>query len=213
MRVRPAERGDLLAVVDVFWRCWTQTYAERLPAGLQGAMDLDRAAALWATALADADGTVLVAESERPGSDGGVLGVVRFVRAPDGQGLVASLYVAPEAQGGGVGRELLTAAEVALAADGASSARLWVFAANDDAREFYRRRGWRPSGQRRVDDAFGEPELGMTKALGTGARPGGRTTHDTAHDDDPPDQRQEPRDGAGGAAARGGARHGYTRGG
>lgn len=169
MRIRPAESLDLLQVVDVFWQCWAHTYGSSEP--LRSAMDPDRAAALWAANLADADSTVLVAESAQAGIDGGVLGVVRFLLEDDGQGYVASLYVAPEAHGRGVGRELLTAAERAMADAGAEHARLWVFAVNTGAREFYRRSGWRPNGETRTQDSFGELELGMTKALPAGGRP------------------------------------------
>ncbi len=185
MRIRRAENLDLLQVVDVFWQCWTHTYASST--ALQAAMDADQAAALWATKLADPGSTVLVAESDRSGADGGVLGMVRYVQEGGGQGYVASLYVAPDAHGRGVGRALLTAAELALADGGAEHARLWVFAVNTGAQEFYRRGGWRFSGESRTQDSFGERELGMTKALPAGGRPDTGGSNDAEDDDGPHD--------------------------
>lgn len=161
MHVRSAESGDLAQIVDVFWQCWRRTYAEQLSSALQQAMDPARAAELWTTALSDPVSTVLVAGSGREG----VLGVTRFRLIADGAGYIASLYVHPQAHGRGVGRELLTTAEQELARVGARNAQLWVFAANTGAQEFYRRSGWQPTGQTRTEDAFGEPEIGMTKAL------------------------------------------------
>lgn len=161
MRVRPADSGDLAQIVDVFWQCWSQTYAEQLSTALQQAMDPARAAELWARALADPVSTVLVAAS---GIEG-VLGVTRFWLTRGGTGYIASLYVHPQAHGRGLGRELLTTAEQDLARGGARSARLWVFAANTGAQEFYRRNGWQLTGQSRTEDAFGELEIGMAKAL------------------------------------------------
>lgn len=185
MRIRPAESRDLRQIVDVFWRCWTHTYAD-LPA-LQAAMDVDRATGLWTANLADPDSTVLVAEADRSDADGGVLGVVRYAQEDDGQGYVGSLYVAPDAHGRGVGSALLTAAERALADGGAEHARLWVFAVNDGAQEFYRRCGWRFSGRSRTRDPFGERELGMTKALPTGGRPDTGGSNDAEDNDGPED--------------------------
>lgn len=161
MRVRSAESGDLAQIVDLFWQCWSQTYAEQLSSALQQAMDPARAAELWTRALADPDSTVLVAGF---GSEG-VLGVTRSRLTADGSGYIASLYVHPQAHGRGVGRELLTTAEQELARVGARNARLWVFAANTGAQEFYRRSGWQLTGQSRTEDAFGELEIAMTKAL------------------------------------------------
>ena len=182
MRIRPAESVDLLQVVDVFWQCWTHTYAGS--ARLQGAMDPDRAAALWATALADEASTSLVAESAQDGADGGVLGVIRFRTEGEGWGYVASLYVAPSAHGRGVGRALLDAAEQALADAGAARARLWVFALNVGAQEFYRRLGWELSGERRTEETFGELQVQMTKALPAGTRPDNGGSNGAEEDDD-----------------------------
>ena len=66
-------------------------------------------------------------------SDGAPVGFIAF--AP---GKVSQLYVAPQHQGRGVGTALL-----ALAQRRNVTLHLWAFAANAEALEFYRRRGFR----------------------------------------------------------------------
>ncbi len=60
------------------------------------------------------------------------------------------LYVRPAFWGTGVAAELHDRAVAALRDAGVGTARLWVLEANDRARRFYERRGWRPDGSTRV---------------------------------------------------------------
>ena len=172
VELRAATRDDRDAIVAVFLACWRQSYAGILPEAAITAMTDERAAALWSRVLAAPAGTVLVAERA-----GTVLGVTRFARATGGlagdadagdrvgEGVVHSLYVSPDAQGLGVGSRLLDAAFESLRADGARSVALWVFAANAPSIAFYEARGWRPDGQTRTQDEFGEPELRLRREI------------------------------------------------
>jgi GNAT superfamily N-acetyltransferase len=168
VELRAATRDDRDAIVAVFLACWRQSYAGILPAAAITAMTDERAAALWSRVLAAPAGTVLVAECA-----GTVLGVTRFAGAVVdadagdrvGEGVVHSLYVSPDAQGLGVGSRLLDAAFESLRADGARSVALWVFAANAPSMVFYEARGWRPDGQTRTQENFGEPELRMRREI------------------------------------------------
>jgi len=76
---------------------------------------------------------------------------------PGGRGFSAiadewldGLYVRPAFWGTGVAAELHDRAVAALRDAGVGTARLWVLEANDRARRFYERRGWRPDGSTRV---------------------------------------------------------------
>lgn len=169
--MRDAVEDDRDALVDVFLGCWTQTYLATMPVALVTAMTHERAERFWAGAIASAaPSELIVAEAssalvaETPSA---VLGVTRWWIEPSNPptGYVASLYVAPSAQGGGVGALLLDAATRSMAAAGATSARLWVFRDNAPAISFYRRHGWLPDGQVRVEDEFGEPEIGLARQL------------------------------------------------
>jgi ribosomal protein S18 acetylase RimI-like enzyme len=157
--IRPAGVGDLAAIVRVFLECWTVSYVAVLPAAVLSTMDEKSATALWAGAL-DRPGTVLVAEV-----DGTVLGLARYT-VTGADGYLASLYVSPRSQGGGLGGRLLAAAEHGMAGSGARAASLWVFADNAPSITFYRSRGWELTGAQRVEDQFGAPEAGLAKVLG-----------------------------------------------
>ncbi|MGN6325368.1 GNAT family N-acetyltransferase [Pseudolysinimonas sp.] len=160
--LRPAADDDLDAIVGVFLACWGGSYAEVMPAGLVARMTPASARELWARTLAGPTEVVVAVAAE-------VLGVVGFRLEEDG-GYVASLYVAPAAQGTGAGGALLAEAERRLAELGAHRATLWVFEANEPSRVFYERRGWRLTGEREVQEEWGEPQLRMAKELAAGHR-------------------------------------------
>ncbi|MGD8167883.1 N-acetyltransferase family protein [Herbiconiux sp. P16] len=175
--IRSAEPGDLDEIVAIFLACWRGSYAAVLPPALVERMTDAQAHDLWSAAFERRAGRMLVAvpaAGERPlgvsrvsfgGGDGGA-------RDAAAVGVVESLYVSPAAQGAGIGRALLTAAVDALAEAGATTARLWVFAANRPSLDFYRSQGWTEDGGRRVQESFGEPELRLARTITTDA--GGR---------------------------------------
>jgi len=82
--------------------------------------------------------------------DGDVVGFVMFGpdtsgfdRARD-RGVVRNVYVVPAARGEGIGTALMDAAEVRLGDEGFDEVVLEAMADNDDARRFYRERGYDP---------------------------------------------------------------------
>ena len=161
-RLRVATREDLPAVQDLFWECWTTSYAVFAPAESLARLSRADADALWSDALGRGETLVAI------GGPDEVLGVVRFT-AEDARLAVHSLYVAPAAQGRGIGGLLLDAADAA--AGEVSGSDLWLFADNATARSFYEARGWRPDGGTRVDERFGMPEAHLTRtAPGHAAR-------------------------------------------
>lgn len=95
----------------------------------------------WNEVLAETGTEVLVAEREEV--------PVGFVGVSPGW--LKSLFVLPEAWGGGAGSALHDEAVALLRAKGAG-AQLWVLEANERARRFYERRGWRYDGERRQSD-------------------------------------------------------------
>ena len=161
--VRPATRADLDQIVDVFLACWRETYAAALPPRLVGSMSDERARDLWSQASRPAASSeLLVAIAQQPTR---VVGVTRLDCGVDGTGSIGSLYVAPRAQGLGVGRTLLEAATESLARSGAQMATLWVFRDNAPSIAFYHHLGWFPDGQLRTQAEFGEPEIRMSRPV------------------------------------------------
>lgn len=82
--------------------------------------------------------------------DEGIVGFVMFsleqrlYAVSTTRGTVRNLYVVPERRGRGIGSALLSAAETALAAEGADRISLEALVDNDDTRAFYENRGYRP---------------------------------------------------------------------
>ncbi len=168
--IREGRTDELEAIAAVFLACWRTSYQGWLPAPVITMYDEAGAQALWRRSLARAaatDGAVLVADHP----DHGIVGVIRIGRDPDDptRGHVSSLYVHPAAQGLGVGKRLLEAADVRFRADGVRAATLWVFEANADARGFYARQGWHADGIVRVEPDYGEPELHLVRSIPTAA--------------------------------------------
>ena len=111
----------------------------------------------WREALADPAAHVVVAEH----ADAGIVGV-----AAAREGWLDGLYVVPESWGNGLAGRLHDEALRLLAADGSTSARLWVLEDNERARRFYERRGWRRDGSERVVPFPPHPlDVGYTKQL------------------------------------------------
>lgn len=152
--LRPATSADLPGITDVFWECWTRSYAAFASAEDLARLSRADADVVWADAVTRGS-TVVAVDASGP-----VTGVVRFDVTGD-QLAVHSLYVHPDAQGHGLGGLLLDAADDdAGPVDGSD---LWVLRDNKAARTFYDRRGWRPDGATRIEEAFGVPETRLTR--------------------------------------------------
>ncbi|MET0902142.1 MAG: GNAT family N-acetyltransferase [Acidimicrobiales bacterium] len=82
---------------------------------------------------------------------GDTIGVV--LTGPDPEdppvGHLARLYVDPGQWGRGIGRRLYVAAIDQLHRDGFTAATLWTLEANERARSWYERLGWRTTGRRK----------------------------------------------------------------
>ncbi len=146
-------------MVEVFLGCWRSTYAGRLPDALVASMTDEAARSLWSRALTTTGRRVALAEVDEQ-----VCGVVGF-EASGEDGWVQSLYVSPSAQGHGIGSTLLGHAYDRLLEAGCHRAHLWVFADNSPSIAFYARHGWAPDGAQRVEEAFGENEIRLSRAL------------------------------------------------
>ncbi len=137
--LRPAEREDAEAVFQVQRAASLAGLDHIYPPELYPYPD-DAVRERWREALDDDSARVVVAE------DGGAIVGVASARA----GWIDGLYVVPDAWGTGVAGRLHDEALRLLAADGATTARLWVLEDNGRARRFYERRGWRPDGTERI---------------------------------------------------------------
>ncbi len=84
---------------------------------------------------------------------------------------VTMLYVSPEAQGAGIGSQLLSGATEILEDFGYRWLAIWVVEQNERARRFYRLHGLNFDGARRTDPVGGgkTPLVRYAKAIGPNA--------------------------------------------
>lgn len=140
MWLRSASEADLQAIRGLLKRTWHATYD-----GIYGAERVEVITAEWHSLEA------LRHHLDKPYSefviaDGGAepLGVAFAGMIEENVSQLHMLYVAPEAQGRGLGTELLQEMESAFPS--ALKMRLEVEAANVNAIAFYKRRGFREAG-------------------------------------------------------------------
>ena len=158
--LRDAGPADLDAVVRVFLGCFRVTYAARLPSRLVASMSDEDARSLWSRALTTPGREVVVAQV-----DDEVCGVVGF--AADGEdGWVHSLYVAPDAQGHGA------RVDVAGPRGGPAPQRPAAAAHTSGCSPRTSRRcgstrgtAGLPTAATRVEEAFGENEIRLSRSL------------------------------------------------
>ncbi|OYO13818.1 hypothetical protein CGZ98_05175 [Enemella evansiae] len=157
LRLRLAGEADLAGIVEVFWRCWTESHASFATSEELARLTHRDAEELWRIAFLSTTRTVVTTVAT---ADARIVGFLRH-QLIDGELFIHSLYVDPSLQGRGLGGRLMRHALQAGAAAGANRGRLWVFTANQPARAFYREYGWLPDGRTRIEDGFGMPEVGL----------------------------------------------------
>ena len=149
--IRAAMPTDAPALAAVHEASWREAYAGVLPPrALMGFINR-RGLGWWVRTVRHAGVLVLEVGGEVAGY--ATFGRNRTGALPQG-GEVYELYLAPEYQGLGFGRRLLTAALDALAAGGAKGAVVWSIEDNERAMAFYRACGGRDiaEGTERFDD-------------------------------------------------------------
>jgi ribosomal protein S18 acetylase RimI-like enzyme len=138
--IRQARLADARVIGRIEVETWRSTYAGMLPDRVLLAMSEDRQTASWAGFLRHRPGDVFVALQDAKG----IVGFGNCGPQRDGAfgfaGEVYTLYVAPDAQGRGIGRQLLLALFARLIHCGHRSALVWVVRANP-SRFFYERLG------------------------------------------------------------------------
>lgn len=149
--IRVATPADAPGIARVHVDTWRAAYAGLVPAPVLDALSVPVNAARWEGLLADPATRTWVAVAGD---------VVAFAAAGPPRdadlapplGEVYAVYVAPAAQGGGLGRALLAAATAWIGPGGAA---LWVLAGNAPAQAFYTACGWAPDGAGRTVDVGG----------------------------------------------------------
>ena len=155
MLLRPARPGDEAAVAQVHVRAWQQAYRGLLPDEYLDRLDPSERASRYTFGGDDPGGphtTVAV-------DDDSICGFAATgpCRDPDrpGAGELYAIYVDPNHWGRGLGRALIDAARRGFVDQHLEDAVLWMLVGNQRADRFYRIDGWRPDGQRRMQEIHG----------------------------------------------------------
>jgi GNAT superfamily N-acetyltransferase len=155
--IREARADEAEALAEIQRDACLVAFAHIFPPDLYP-FPMDEVRARWVTALADPDVSVLVAEL-----DGRPIGLAGYR-----SDWLDGLYVVPHAWARGIGRELHDQVLDRLRERGSPSCHLWVLEANDRARRFYERHGWRENGMTRVVPFPPNPiDVGYTIDLGS----------------------------------------------
>ena len=156
IQIRPARPDDAAAIATVHVESWRTAYPGMVPQRVLDGLSVERRTVFWTALLADPrDTRTWVAQ--RDGAIVGFAGTTVTV-APDGPGAaLETIYVLAEARGQGIGGRLMEAALADLTKRGFRSVTLWVLTANDRARRFYERHGWRRDGEKNLLDFDGTP--------------------------------------------------------
>ena len=162
MTVRPGTPADAAAIAALQTRTWWSAYGDRVDPGVLAEAAEGREA-LWDEILAR-DRRTVVAEQ-----DGAIVGFASWGESRDedgeGDGELYAIYVAPEAQGAGVGTTLHDLVLDRLRALGFVAATLWTLAANAQARSFYEHAGWAAEPETEQMGSWGAPKIRYRRAL------------------------------------------------
>ena len=140
--IRAASIADVQAIARIDLETWRATYAGILPDSGLVDMSTRQRSAFWSRFVAMHPGNLLVAVDPRNQVLGfGSCGVQRGACLPDA-GEIFSIYVEPDQQGQGIGRQLLLSLFFRLVQSGHTACVLWVLDRNP-SRFFYERLGGR----------------------------------------------------------------------
>lgn len=154
--IRVAGATDAAGIAAVHVRSWQEAYAGIVPADYLESLDVTARTGSWTDHLRhgpeDGVRTWVAQAGER------VIGFVsvgpsRDEDASRGDREIYSIYLDPGMWGHGVARDLMRTVLTELG--DRTRLSLWVLAANERARHFYRRHGFHPDGVERLEEIGG----------------------------------------------------------
>ena len=160
LELRRASVDDAAAIAAISVRTWHHAYSDFVDPRTLAERTIELQQPRWTLRLQTGN-EVWVAEL-----DGVIAGYAGVAPSTDDDaqprtGALTDLYVEPAAQGAGLGAQLHEHAITRLAEREFSAATLWSFAGNEQARDFYERRGWQldPSGAGQEDPCWRDPAV------------------------------------------------------
>ncbi|MDX2307925.1 MAG: GNAT family N-acetyltransferase [Hyphomicrobium sp.] len=139
--IRQGKLADAGTLADVFRTSWSGAYRGIVPHVHLENIIRRRSTDWWKRAVRSGDGLIVLE------FDGRVRGYATFGQSRGRhaqKGEIYELYVTPSYQGLGFGEYLFEASRARLDDDGLRGLIVWALAMNDQAQDFYWRRGGRP---------------------------------------------------------------------
>ncbi|NJP35367.1 GNAT family N-acetyltransferase [Micromonospora thermarum] len=149
--LRPATADDLMAVGALHQRSRVAAYSFFLPPEALAEPTGEAMGRYWTERWGWERDSHRMTLAERDGTLAGFSYVGPDDEGDPATGLLYAIHLEPAEQGRGVGRELMIDALAAMRARGWRRAALWVLRENTNARRFYERGGWTPTGAERED--------------------------------------------------------------
>lgn len=139
--IRKAKQADATQLAEVFRDSWHSAYRGIIPHVHLENMIRRRNADWWRRAFRTGD-SLLVLEFDGRVRGYATFGAARGRRSDRGE--IFELYLSPDYQGLGFGEHLFEASRAKLDESGLKGLIVWALAANEQAQDFYWRRGGRP---------------------------------------------------------------------
>lgn len=140
--IRAAISTDSRSIAEIHVMSWQRTYVGQIPAEVLHNLSVSDREAGWSKTLATDHDNIVIAEEGGETRGFVHFGTVRDAHTASTQtGEVYSLYLHPESQGRGLGRDLWSHAINTLRARGYADVVVCVLETNQVARRFYERCG------------------------------------------------------------------------
>lgn len=149
--LRPATEADLMPVGALHQHSRVAAYSSFLPPEALATPTPEAMGRYWVERWSWERENHRMTVAER---DGRLVGFSYLGPDDEGDpatGLLNAIHLEPDERGRGTGRTLMVDALAAMRSRGCSRAALWVLRENADARGFYERGGWTPTGDERVE--------------------------------------------------------------
>ncbi|MFA5831784.1 MAG: GNAT family N-acetyltransferase [Candidatus Paceibacterota bacterium] len=155
--VRTAEISDVSGIADIHVKTWQSHYRGHMPDTYLDNLSIKKRTARWKSSLSDPKPGILTFVAESKGNIIGFcsIGPSRDSTESKNTGEMYAIYVSPDEQGHGVGTALMEKGLFSLKNEGYVAAMLWVLVTNKTTIDYYKSKGWKPSGQKKSDEMCG----------------------------------------------------------
>lgn len=162
--IRQAQKDDIRGIAEVHVLSWQKTYRGLMPDEMLDSLNIEDRAKRWERMFDEpSEGvTIIVAKQNEKVVGWSSFGKNRDEDANADTGEVLAIYAHPDYLGIGAGSLMMEYACNQLKKDGYKKATLWVLTTNQNAKNWYEKKGWKNEGKTKMDKR-GDHELHETR--------------------------------------------------